>query len=298
MSRVVSPLGLGLALLGPAAFAGTPDIPPTFTKDVAPIFQQKCEACHRTGSTAPFSLTTFDEARPRARAIKRAVERRIMPPWHIDKTVGIQHFQNDRSLTDEQIDTIVHWVDAGSPMGDPKDMPLPIEWHDEDVWNFIEQFGEPDLIIKSPPYTVPAQAQDAWYKPVMETGLTEPRWVRAIEIRPSTQAGRRIVHHALARLEQKEPGDDDEEKDEDDPGPGLFMEWAVGKQGEIMRPGSGKLMLPGSKIIFDIHYHAVGEEITDSVELAVYFYPKDVGVTSCEKKKPSRSSLRQGGEDG
>jgi hypothetical protein len=153
-------------------------------------------------------------------------------------------------------------------------MPLPIAWHDEDVWNFVEQFGEPDLILKSPPYVMPAQAQDAWYKPVVETGLTEPRWVRAIEIRPSTVAGRRITHHALARLEQEEPGD--EEKDENDPGPGLFMEWAVGKQGEIMRPGSGKLMLPGSKIVFDIHYHAVGEEITNSVELGIYFYPKDV----------------------
>jgi hypothetical protein len=271
-----SGIGLGglVAFLAPAALAGTPDIPPTFTKDIAPIFQQKCEACHRPDSIAPFSLVTFQEARPWASAIKRQVVARIMPPWHIDKTVGIQRFENDRSLTDVEIDTIVRWVDAGSPMGDPKDMPLPVEWHDQDIWNFVEQFGEPDLILKSPPYTMPAQAQDAWYKPVVETGIPEPRWVRAIEIRPSTVAGRRITHHALARLEQDEPGDDEEK--EDDPGPGLFMEWAVGKQGEIMRPGSGKLMLPGSKIVFDIHYHAVGEEITNSVELGIYFYPKDV----------------------
>jgi len=127
---------------------------------------------------------------------------------------------------------------------------------------------------------VPAVAQDAWYKPAAETGLTESRWVRAIEIRPSTVAGRRVTHHALARLLQDEPGATEPRATSalptgDEPiGPGLFMEWAVGKQGEMMRPNTGKLMLPGAKILFDIHYHAVGEEITDSVELGIYFYPK------------------------
>ena len=118
-------------------------------------------------------------------------------------------------------------------------------------------------------------AQDAWFKPVVATGLTEARWVRAIEIRPSTVKGRKITHHALARLQQTEANSDEPRPAPgDDPGPGLFMEWAVGKQGEIMRPNSGKLMLPGSKIVCDIHYSAVGEDITDSVELGIYFYPK------------------------
>jgi hypothetical protein len=195
-----------------------------------------------------------------------------MPPWHIDRTVGIQHFKNDRSLTDQQIDTIVRWVDAGAPKGDPKDMPPPRQFANEAVWGFAELFGgAPDLIIKSPAYTTPAVALDAWYKPVVETGLTEPRWVRAVEIRPSTVLGRKVTHHALARLQQDDP---DAQLSADGVGAGLFMEWAVGKQGEIMRPSSGKLMLPGSKIIFEVHYHAVGEEITDSVELGIYFYPK------------------------
>ena len=261
-------------------FAAPTDTPVTFTKDVAPIFQAKCEACHRPNSIAPMSLMTFEEARPWARSIRARVASRQMPPWHIDKTVGIQHFANDRSLTDEQIDTILRWVDAGAPKGDPKDMPPPVKWADDAGWNFVSRFGEPDLIVKSPAYRMPANAQDAWYKPVVPTGLMEARWVRAIEIRPSTIKGRRITHHALARLQQDDgtggagasttaPTGDDA-----DVGPGLFMEWAVGKQGEIMRPNSGKLMLPGSKIVWDIHYHAVGEEITDSVELAVYFYPK------------------------
>ena len=122
---------------------------------------------------------------------------------------------------------------------------------------------------------MPAQSQDAWYKPIVDTGLTEQRWVRAIEIRPATEKGRRITHHALARLKQDDGGDPFKTSgDSADTAGGLFMEWAVGKQGELLRPNTGKLMLPGSKIIFDIHYHAVGEEITDSVELGIYFYPK------------------------
>ena len=101
----------------------TPAKAPTFAKDVAPIFQEKCQACHRAGSMAPMSLVTYEETRPWVKDIKQRVVARNMPPWHLDKTVGIQHFQNDISLTDEQISTIARWVDAGAPLGDPKDMP-------------------------------------------------------------------------------------------------------------------------------------------------------------------------------
>jgi hypothetical protein len=263
---------------------------PVFTKDVAPIFQDKCQSCHRPGYIAPMSLVTYEEARPWAKAIRERVITKQMPPWHIDDTVGIHKFENDRSLSKQQIDTIVRWVDGGSQKGDMKDMPPAKQWPDEAVWNFAGMFGgPPDLIIKSPAYTMPAVAQDAWYKPSVETGLTEPRWVRAIEIRPSTVKGRKITHHALAMLQQTERGDAATAAAATaaiaDPaaaavataalgGAGLFMEWAVGKQGEIMRPNSGKLMLPGSRITFEVHYHAVGEEITDQVELGVYFYPR------------------------
>ena len=95
----------------------------TFTKDIASILQQSCQGCHRTGEMAPMSLVTYDEVRPWARAIRTKVSERSMPPWHIDKTIGIQEFQNDISLSDEQIDTIVRWVDAGAPRGNPEDMP-------------------------------------------------------------------------------------------------------------------------------------------------------------------------------
>jgi len=116
---------------------------------------------------------------------------------------------------------------------------------------------------------MPAHAQDAWDKRVTPSGITEPRWVRAIEIRPETLPGRKITHHAIAYLEQNDP---------DNPGvPGLptpFMEWAVGKQGEMMRPDTGKLLVPGSKFHWDIHYSQAGEEITSKVEMGIYFYPK------------------------
>ncbi len=241
---------------------------PTFTKDVAPIFQDKCESCHRPGSIAPMPLVTYEESRPWARSIKARVSARQMPPWHIDRTVGIQHFQNDRSLSDDQIDTIVRWIDAGMPKGDAKDMPAPKLWPAESVWNFAKQFGgPPDLIIRSEPFTMPAEAQDKWFRPTVPIGLTEPRWVRAIEMRPVTVKGRRIIHHAMGYLQQEEASDSPV-------GAGVFMEWSVGKQGELMRPDSGRLLLPGSSIQFEVHLHAVGEEISDSVELGVYLYPK------------------------
>jgi hypothetical protein len=263
---------LGAALLMPrlAAAADAPQAP-TFTKDIAPIFQEKCEACHRPDSIAPMSLVTFSEARPWARSIKARVMDRQMPPWQIDRTVGIQKFKNDRSLTDDQVEAIVRWVDAGAPQGDPKDMPPAKEWPDGQGWNFAAAFGqkEPDLIIKSYDLTMPALAQDVWDKRVTPSGITEPRWVRAIEIRPETIKGRKITHHAIAYLDQAEPGV------ENVPGlPTPFMEWAVGKQGEMMRPDTGKLLLPGSKFRWDIHYSQAGEEITSKVEMGIYFYPK------------------------
>jgi hypothetical protein len=267
----LSALALTAALAFPGSALAEPASAPTFTKDIAPIFQDKCEACHRPDSIAPMSLVTYAEARPWARGIKARVAERQMPPWHIDKTVGIQQFKNDRSLSDEQIDTIVRWVDAGAPQGDVKDMPKAKQWPDDQGWNFAAMFGqkEPDMVIKSYDFTMPAVSQDAWDKRITDSGITEPRWVRAIEIRPTTLKGRRITHHAIAYLEQEEPGTTTA------PGlPAPFMEWAVGKQGELLRPGTGKLLLPGSKFHWDIHYSQAGEEITSKVEMGIYFYPK------------------------
>jgi hypothetical protein len=246
------PIGRSLgvaAMLSAAAFSsisaaaelGSREV--TFSKDVAPILQEKCQSCHREGQMAPMSLVTYEQTRPWAKAIKTRVVARQMPPWHLDKTVGIQSFQNDMSLSDEQIAIIARWVDEGAPQGNPKDMPPPKQWPKDDGWQLAAKFGPPDLILKSDDFTMPAKGQDAWYKPLTSIPLTEPRWVRAVEMRPGTPAGRK-------------------------------MEWAVNKNYDIYRPDTGKLLLPGARIWWEMHYHAVGEEIRDHIELAVYLYPK------------------------
>ena len=251
----------------------------TFTRDVAPILQQKCQVCHQPGSIAPMSLMTYADAKQFASAIKARVATRVMPPWHIDRNIGIREFKNDRGLSDAQIDTIVAWVNGGAVEGDPKDLPPPVTFPDNSGWQFAKEFGAPDLVIKSPPYTLAAETQDKWFRPVTDTGITEPRWVRAIEIRPTGKDGRRITHHVLTTLEQGEEGVTGLAHDAHDVQrtPGLFMEWAVGKTGEVFNPDAGKLLLPGAKIRWEIHMFAIGREIKDSqVELAVYFYPKGV----------------------
>jgi len=251
--------------------------PITFTKDVAPIFQEKCQVCHQPNSIGPMPLLTYSDAEVFAAEIKEKVAGRLMPPWHIDRTMGIRDYKNDRGLTDAEISTIVRWVDAGAPKGDPKDMPPAKVFPDPNGWQFAQDFGPPDLVITSPPYTLAARTQDKWFRPTSETGVTEPRWVRAIEIKPSSPGGRRITHHVLTTLVQREQGITGlaEEAHDVQRTPGLFMEWAVGKTGEVFPADAGKLMLPGSSIRWEIHMHAVGEEIKDNqVQLAVYFYPQ------------------------
>src|SRR5277367_2471571 len=167
--------------LGVATFASGAGLakPVTFAKDVAPILQEKCQNCHRVGQIAPMSLVTYEETRPWAKAIKERVVTRNMPPWHMDKTVGIQQFQNDMSLSDDQIAVIARWVDAGAPLGDAKDMPPPKQWPEDNGWQLAKQFGQPDFVLKSDPYTMPAKSQDAWFRPLTPIPVTEPRWVRA-----------------------------------------------------------------------------------------------------------------------
>ena len=273
-SAGVLALGTFLSAGGSLTAAELTKPPVTFAKDIAPIFQEKCQDCHRKGSMAPMSLITYDETRPWAKAIKQRVVTRQMPPWHLDKTVGIQDYQNDFSLSDHQIATIARWVDEGAPQGDPKDMPPPKQWPNYDGWNLAKQLGTPDLVIKSEPYTMPAHGQDVWFKPLTDIPITEPRWVRAVEMRPSTPAGRRITHHVLARLLQNEPNASADDLSAGAGDAGLLMEWAVNKNYDIYRPETGKLLLPGSRIWWEEHLHAVGEEIRDHIELAVYLYPK------------------------
>ena len=161
-----------------------------------------------------------------------------------------------------------------------KDAPPPAKFPDPNAWQLAATFGQPDLVIRSTPYTIAANTQDKWYRPIVPTGLTEPRWVRAIEVKPARAESRKVVHHALAYLMQSEPGGVTglaESAHDHQTNAGLFMEWAVGKVGQIFSPDAGKLMLPGSQIRWEVHFHAIGEEMKDNVvELGVYFYPKGV----------------------
>ena len=173
----------------------------TFSKDVAPIFQAKCQECHQPNSIAPMSLITYKEVRPWARSIRERVVTRQMPPWHIDRSVGVQKFKNDMSLTDEQVNTIIRWVDAGAPEGDPKDLPPPKPLVTDNEWKAVRDgYGPPDLVVKSPEFTMAAQHQDVWYRPMSDIPISEPRWVKMVEIRPTNLKGRRILHHSIAYL--------------------------------------------------------------------------------------------------
>jgi len=255
----------------------------TYTRDIAPIIQENCQQCHMEGSIAPIHLTNYAETRRYARRIRAKVADRVMPPWHIDRTVGIQDFKNDRSLTDEEVATIVAWVDNGTPEGDPADLPEVPDFTDPYGFQLEGEYGAPDMIIESPAYTLEAETQDKWFRPVTETGIEEPRWVRAIEIRPVGADSKTIMHHVLAFLSQDEENSEysvgpliTSARGGSMGGPGLFMEWAVGKEGEIFPEGAGKLMLPGSKIRWELHMHAMGEIVEDAtVELGVWFYDGD-----------------------
>ncbi len=278
--------GAVLAFTAPALAADIPAKPATFSRDVAPILQAKCQECHQPNSIAPMSLITYQEVRPWARSIKERVATRQMPPWHIDRSVGVQHFKNDMSLSDEQVDTIVRWVDEGAVQGDPRDLPPPRPLVTDNEWKAVKDgFGPPDLVIKSSEYTMPAQHQDVWYRPMSDIPLSEPRWTRLVEIRPTNLKGRRIIHHSIAYLVLN--NDPEAVNTGTANGPDRFgggddlvnrrpqlMEWAIGKGYDLFRPDTGKLMLPGEKISWDQHIHAIGEEITAGSEIGIWFYPK------------------------
>ncbi|MBM3771402.1 MAG: hypothetical protein FJW27_08985 [Acidimicrobiia bacterium] len=286
--QVISAGVVTLALAAPAQAAEAKT--PTFSKDVAPIFQSKCQKCHQPNSIAPMSLITFQESRPWARAIKERVMTRQMPPWHINQSVGVQKFQNDMSLTPDQIDTIVRWVDGGSPQGDPKDLPKPVALLTNNEWQGVmDGFGPPDLVIRSSEYTMPAQHQDVWYRPMSEIPLTEPRWIRMVEIRPTNLQARKILHHSVAyqvlnpdNVQAINTGIQDSRSlsptqltaDDAVNRRPMLMEWAIGKGYDRYMEQTGKLVMPGEKISWDQHIHAVGEEIAGGSELGLWFYPQ------------------------
>ena len=238
--------------------------PPTFTRDVAPIFQKSCQACHHAGTSAPMSLVTYDEVRPWARSIQQRVANREMPPWHLDKTVGIRRYKNDRSLSDDEIATIVRWVDEGAAQGNPADMPPPLAFRPETDW-FI---GEPDLKVTTPnDFAMYANGPDWWIDQFADVTLTEDRWIKAMEIKPSNP---KIVHHVVVyAIEPDAP--------EGTPESGVMLhEYAVGKYGDIFGEDTGRLLKKGTRLRYDMHYFAIGSEQHNKTTIAFKFYPRGV----------------------
>jgi len=238
----------------------------TFTKDVAPILQSKCQMCHRPGTFAPMSLLTFEDVRPWAKAIKEKVTTRLMPPWYIDRNVGIRNFKDDPSLSDEQIERIVKWVDNGAPMGNPADMPLPRQFDDLEKWH-IES---PDLIVQLPKdIIVPATAPDRWVDIEADPHLTEDRYIQAIETKPIK--GFKVVHHAVTSMKN----DDDPPPDTRVDAQGTFLnEYALGKNGDVFPEGAARLIKAGTRISFNLHLHSIGQETAANVALGLKLYPK------------------------
>ena len=164
---------------------------PTFAKDVAPIVFNKCATCHRPGEAVPMSLTSYQEVRPWAKAIREQVADRSMPPWHADAASSLK-FRNDRRLSQAEIDTVVAWVDGGSPKGDDADLPALPKFAKGWSW------GEPDLIIPMPvDFEVPAEGELPMQNFYVAVPFKEDRWVEAVELRPGNAA---VVHHSIANV--------------------------------------------------------------------------------------------------
>ena len=237
----------------------------TFTKDVAPILQQHCQVCHRPDTFAPMSLLTYEDARPWAKSIRQKVVAREMPPWYIDKNVGVRHFKNDVSLSNSEIATIAKWVDSGAPKGNPADMPPPRKFEDTDTWHM----GQPDLIVQLPKdQLVKAQAADRWVDVLVDSGLTEDRYIRGIEIRPLK--GFRAIHHVTTSMKTE----DDADSGADDVQGTFLNEYALGKNADEFPDNAGRLIKAGTKINFNLHLHAIGQDTRANVALGLKLYPK------------------------
>ena len=185
----------------------------TFSKDIAPIFQRSCQNCHQPNSVAPMSLISYTDARPWAKSIKARVlirnKRGAMPPWYIEKNIGIQHYKNDNSLSDDEIAKIVSWTDNGAPEGNPADMPPAKKLDDGNTW----AIGTPDLIISTKEVLVKGNAPDWWGEiESVPDGSEKDRYVAALQIREvndvppagtgaaggrATVGGRYVFHHMI-----------------------------------------------------------------------------------------------------
>jgi len=241
--------------------AATSSSPVTFSKDVAPILQKACQNCHHPGAIAPMSLLTYQDARPWARSIKQKVTTREMPPWYIDRHVGITSFKGDPSLTDAEIAVISRWVDQGAPAGNPADMPPPRQFAEVDKWHI----GKPDMVVSLPKaYELKANGPDEFYDVDVDPGFTEDMYISAVETKPEAYSFK-VVHHATVNMIEDEA---------EDPVGLFFNEYALGKNGDVFPDDSGRLIKAGSKLHFNLHLHPSGERSLVNLSIAFKLYPK------------------------
>jgi hypothetical protein len=263
-------------MCGIASLAATNAPSVTFTKDVVPVLQKNCQGCHRPGEAAPFSLLTYEQARPWAKAMKEAVLLKKMPPWFADPHYG--KFSNDRSLSQKEIDILAAWADAGAPQGDPKDLPAPVK--------FVEgwRIPTPDVVFEMPrDFEIPAAGTIDYQYIVVPTGFQKDQWVQLAEARPGNRV---LVHHIIAFI--REPGSKwlkdakpgvpfvpkkhEDGKDDADDGLGEFLVgYAPGTLPEVLAPGQAKLVKAGSDVVFQMHYTANGKSGTDRSKVGFVF---------------------------
>ena len=272
----------------------------TFAKDIAPILQRSCQNCHRADGGAPMPLTTYEEVRPWARSIKMRTgmgpKAGVMPPWYVEKNIGIQKFQDDPSLSAKEVAMIAKWADSGAPMGNPADMPPARTWNDAATWSI----GEPDLIIKTPELTVKANTPDWWGEiPRVPIPLTEDRYVVAVEVKEvndmdvggsgrQTVGGRYVFHHMIwgTRVIRGPEGS------EDDPRLAILSGGAtpwpvheVGRNADYFGTDSARLLQAGSSLVSDsIHLHSNGRDTKAHLEIGFKFAPK--GFTPKFRRAP------------
>ncbi|MBL4821495.1 MAG: cytochrome c [Gammaproteobacteria bacterium] len=261
-------IGLFSAMALVPALAGAADQDPTYSREVSRIIQDNCQICHQPGQIGPMSFTTYEEVLPWAPLIRMRVLDREMPPYHYDRDIGVQELQNDWRMSDEDINTLVAWVDAGSPLGNPELLPTPKQYPVIGEWRLADELGPPDHVIKSAKWDVPASGQDLWWNPEVPSGITEERCIKAIETLPSKEA-HGSTHHANSQF-QVQNADGEWETF------GRLSEFAFGKLGEMVPEGACRTAPANSQVKWSIHYYPDGTAVADDqVSIGIWYQDKD-----------------------
>ncbi len=269
----------------------------TYNEHVAQILNENCVTCHREGGIGPMQFENFEQVRPWAPLIQLKVANREMPPYAYDQGVGIQELQGDWRLEQEEIDTIVAWVNQGSPLGPQDIAPPTAELPDLAAWNFENQFGQPDLIIPSIPMDIPSDGNDLWSKHYVPTNMVADRCIKAVQVKPRGDAAA-VVHHANSSVWVPDADGELERH-------GQLTEYAMGKWGEIPGDGVCRSLPADSQVLWDIHMFpggvgatAQGEMIENNVvEIGLWFHDEDYS-NDTYKQDLRLYQLRDGYENG